>query len=120
MRSHSTMVTGRSSGCSSYCERDGAHRGQIIGAIAGAAGLCLAAFAKPPLFAIAVTGMGLMAITRRDARTALIGTLLLGADHVITLTHAAKREIETWPYLAGQAHAPPTQLCPPPHATPPR
>ena len=33
-------------------------------------------------------------------------TLLLGADHVITLTHAAKREIETWPYMAGQAHAP--------------
>ena len=31
-------------------------------------------------------------------------TLLLGADHVVTLSHAAKREIETWPYMARQAH----------------
>jgi glycosyltransferase involved in cell wall biosynthesis len=37
-------------------------------------------------------------------------TLLLGADHIITLTHAAKREIETWPYLAGRPHAPITVI----------
>jgi glycosyltransferase involved in cell wall biosynthesis len=37
-------------------------------------------------------------------------TLLLGADHIITLTHAAKREIEAWPYMTGQAHAPITVI----------
>lgn len=37
-------------------------------------------------------------------------TLLLGADHVVTLTHAARREIETWPYMAGQVHTPITVI----------
>lgn len=33
-------------------------------------------------------------------------TLLLGADHVVTLTHASQREIETFPYLIATPHAP--------------
>ncbi len=33
-------------------------------------------------------------------------TLLLGADHIVTLTHASKREIERFPYLASTSHAP--------------
>lgn len=37
-------------------------------------------------------------------------TLLLGADHIVTLTHAAKGVIETWPYMAGQSHAPVTVI----------
>lgn len=32
-------------------------------------------------------------------------TLLLGADHVVTLTHASKGVIEGFPYLAGKPHA---------------
>ncbi len=37
-------------------------------------------------------------------------TLLLGADHIITLTHASKLVIERFPYLAGTAHAPITVI----------
>lgn len=33
-------------------------------------------------------------------------TLLLGADHIVTLTHASKDVIAAFPYLAGRAHAP--------------
>lgn len=33
-------------------------------------------------------------------------TLLLGADHVVTLTHASKAVIEQFPYLTGVPHAP--------------
>jgi glycosyltransferase involved in cell wall biosynthesis len=32
--------------------------------------------------------------------------LLLGADHVVTLTHASKAVIEAFPYLDGRRHAP--------------
>ncbi|MFM5947792.1 MAG: glycosyltransferase [Novosphingobium sp.] len=32
-------------------------------------------------------------------------TLLLGADHIVTLTEASKREIESFPYFAGRHHA---------------
>ena len=37
-------------------------------------------------------------------------TLLLGADHIITLTHASKQVIERFPYLAGTVHAPITVI----------
>ncbi len=33
-------------------------------------------------------------------------TLLCGADHVVTLTHASKAVIEDFPYLKGRPHAP--------------
>ncbi len=33
-------------------------------------------------------------------------TLLLGADHIVTLTHASKGVIAAFPYLANTAHAP--------------
>lgn len=37
-------------------------------------------------------------------------TLLLGADHIVTLTHASKGVIEDFPYLKGRAHAPITVI----------
>lgn len=33
-------------------------------------------------------------------------TLLLGADHIVTLTHASRQVIEGFPFLKGRAHAP--------------
>lgn len=33
-------------------------------------------------------------------------TLLLGSDHIVTLTHASKGVIEGFPYLTGRPHAP--------------
>jgi hypothetical protein len=49
------------------------------GALAGAIGLCLAAFGKPPLFAIAVVVTVLTAIRARRARTAVSVSLVLAA-----------------------------------------
>lgn len=37
-------------------------------------------------------------------------TLLLGADHIVTLTHASKGVIEDFPYLKGRTHAPITVI----------
>lgn len=54
-------------------------RARIAGVIAGGAGLCLAAFAKPPLFAIAVAGIGLTALVARKPRAGLVAPLVLGA-----------------------------------------
>jgi hypothetical protein len=53
----------------------------IMGAVAGAAGLCLAAFSKPPLFAIGVAAMLVAALVSRSRRTALalIAAPVLGA-----------------------------------------
>ncbi|MGZ3233854.1 MAG: hypothetical protein ACXU7O_04085 [Croceibacterium sp.] len=50
-------------------------------AVMAAAGLCLAAFSKPPLFAIGVAAMLAAAVASRRARTAvpLLGAALLGA-----------------------------------------
>lgn len=56
----------------------GSPRARLTGAVAGAVGLCLAAFGKPPLFAIAVVAMTLTAITAREARAALFASLVLG------------------------------------------
>jgi hypothetical protein len=53
-------------------------RARITGALAAAVGLCLAAFGKPPLFAIAVVVMLLAAIVARGARLALLAGLGLG------------------------------------------
>jgi len=58
--------------------RDGAPRARIAGALAGAAGLCLAGFGKPPLFAIAVAGMALAALAARNARVTLVAALAVG------------------------------------------
>lgn len=58
---------------------DAAPRARIAGAVATAAGLCLAAFAKPPLFAIAVLGMVLTALTARRASAPLLAGLGCGA-----------------------------------------
>ena len=33
-------------------------------------------------------------------------TLLLGSDHIVTLTHASKDVLEAFPYLTGRPHAP--------------
>lgn len=54
---------------------------QAIVAIAAGAGLCIAAFAKPPLFALAVLGTLTVALLARRARTrvALLAVLMLGA-----------------------------------------
>ncbi|HEX4739545.1 MAG TPA: hypothetical protein VH331_18505 [Allosphingosinicella sp.] len=54
---------------------------RALGAVAGAAGLCLAAFSKPPLFAIGIAAMLVAALVSRRARTALplIAAPLLGA-----------------------------------------
>jgi hypothetical protein len=51
------------------------------GTVAGAAGLCLASFSKPPLFAIGVAVMLVAALVSRSRRTALAlaAALLLGA-----------------------------------------
>ncbi|MFC3071035.1 hypothetical protein [Phenylobacterium soli] len=44
-----------------------------------AAGLCLAAFGKPPLFAIAALAVALVALAAPRGRTALVGGLVIGA-----------------------------------------
>ena len=56
----------------------------IPAALAGGAGLCIAAFSKPPLFAIAVAITLLAAVTARrvPARRAFIAALMLGAGLV--------------------------------------
>jgi hypothetical protein len=46
---------------------------------AAAAGLCIAAFSKPPLFAIAAAGLVVAALAWKRARAALIASLVLGA-----------------------------------------
>ena len=58
---------------------EAAPRARIAGAAAAAAGLCLAAFGKPPLFAITVVVMVLTAAAARGARIALAISLVLGA-----------------------------------------
>lgn len=54
---------------------------RLVGVVAAAGGLCLAAFAKPPLFAIGVAVMLVAAVASRRARTAvpLLAAALLGA-----------------------------------------
>lgn len=54
---------------------------RAIAAFAGGAGLCLAAFSKPPLFAIGVAAMLVAALVSRNGRTALamVAALLVGA-----------------------------------------
>jgi len=58
---------------------EGSPRARIMGALAGAVGLCLAAFGKPPLFAIAVVVMVVTAVGARGARIALFVSLVLAA-----------------------------------------
>ena len=57
----------------------GSARTRLIGAAAAAAGRCLAAFGKPPLFAIAVVTMVLTAVAAKGARAALFASLVGGA-----------------------------------------
>jgi hypothetical protein len=57
-------------------------RAKVAAAVAAAAGLCIAAFSKPPLFAIAAAGIALVAILAKRARHPLVGALLLGAAAV--------------------------------------
>ena len=54
-------------------------RARITGALAGAAGLCVAAFGKPPLLAMAVVVMLLTAVVARGARIALLVSVALAA-----------------------------------------
>jgi hypothetical protein len=54
-------------------------RARVTGALAAAVGLCLAAFGKPPLFAIAVVVILLAAVSVRGARIALLLSLALAA-----------------------------------------
>jgi hypothetical protein len=56
----------------------------VMGAVAGAAGLCLAAFSKPPLFAIGVAAMLVAALVSRNRRAALalVAASLLGAASI--------------------------------------
>jgi hypothetical protein len=58
---------------------EGSPAARVTGALAGAVGLCLAAFGKPPLFAIAVVVMLLTAVGARGARIALFASLVLAA-----------------------------------------
>lgn len=44
---------------------------RIVGTITGSAGLCLASFSKPPLFAIGIAAMVVAAVASRNKRTAL-------------------------------------------------
>lgn len=57
---------------------EGSPGARIAGAVAAGAGLCLAAFGKPPLFAMAVLGLVLTALAARTARATLIASLVLG------------------------------------------
>lgn len=52
---------------------------QLVGCCAIGPGLCIAAFSKPPLFAIAVCAVVLGALVYRRSRAALAGSLLLAA-----------------------------------------
>ncbi|HSQ96831.1 MAG TPA: hypothetical protein VLM18_12170 [Croceibacterium sp.] len=54
---------------------------RLVGVVTAAAGLCLAAFSKPPLFAIGVAAMMVAAVATRRARiaVALLAAALLGA-----------------------------------------
>lgn len=56
-------------------------RTRIIGVAAGAAGLCIAAYSKPPLFVIAVAVILAATFVAKSVRTtlALIATIVLGA-----------------------------------------
>jgi hypothetical protein len=57
---------------------EGTPRSALVAAAAGGAGLCLAAFGKPPLFAFAVLGFAVMAAVAPRARVALTIALLFG------------------------------------------
>jgi hypothetical protein len=59
--------------------RTGSPRGRVAGGVAAAAGLAVAAFAKPPLFAIAVLGMAVVAVAARNRRAAIVASLVLAA-----------------------------------------
>lgn len=57
----------------------GSPQRRFAGVLPTAAGLCIAAFSKPPLCAIAVAGITLAALVKRRARAALIASAALGA-----------------------------------------
>jgi hypothetical protein len=57
----------------------GSRPARAVGAAAAGAGLCLAAFGKPPLFAIAVLGLLLMAVAAKPTRAAVCASLAFGA-----------------------------------------
>lgn len=65
-------------------------RSRAAGALAVAAGLCLAAFGKPPLFALSVAGLALAALAARRARAPLIAALALGAAFVCLVLSPAE------------------------------
>ena len=67
-----------------------APRSRRVGAVAAAMGLCVAAFAKPPLFAVAVLGMALTATAVRRARAPLLAALALGAALVCVVLPPAE------------------------------
>jgi hypothetical protein len=54
-------------------------RARITGIVALAAGLCIAAFSKPPLFVVSVFGLVLTAAAARNARTATLTSIVLAA-----------------------------------------
>lgn len=57
---------------------------RVTGAVATASGLCIAAFAKPPLFAIAVAVVVVVALAKRSARSLalVIAALVLAAAFI--------------------------------------
>jgi hypothetical protein len=57
----------------------------FAGAFAAGAGLCIAAFSKPPLFAFAVVVMLALLVRRRRAGFSLLAALILGAGLIFLL-----------------------------------
>jgi hypothetical protein len=53
---------------------------RILGLVATGFGLCVAAFSKPPLFALAAVGIAVTALFARGRRAELIGSLALGGS----------------------------------------